>query len=62
MNGGGTFENNRVQEISYISRNMKEMARELNVPVMSAASTDSGIAARASAMSLIFIFLCSVGC
>ena len=32
MNAGGAYENNRVQEISYISRSLKELARELNVP------------------------------
>jgi replicative DNA helicase len=43
MNAGGSYENNRVQEISYISRNMKEMARELNVPVMSAAQLSRAV-------------------
>src|SRR5690606_27930160 len=37
MNAGGLYENNRVQEISYISRSLKELARELNVPLLSAA-------------------------
>jgi len=37
MNAGGQYQNNRVQEISYISRSLKEIARELNVPVFSAA-------------------------
>jgi replicative DNA helicase len=46
MNGGGTFENNRVQEISYISRSMKEMARELNVPVFSAAQLSRAVEQR----------------
>ena len=46
MNGGGTFENNRVQEISYISRMMKEMARELNVPVFSAAQLSRAVEQR----------------
>jgi replicative DNA helicase len=46
MNGGGTFENNRVQEISYISRSMKEMARELQVPVFSAAQLSRAVEQR----------------
>jgi replicative DNA helicase len=46
MNAGGVYENNRVQEISYISRNMKEMARELNVPVMSAAQLSRAVEQR----------------
>lgn len=46
MNAGGVYENNRVQEISYISRNMKEMARELNVPVLSAAQLSRAVEQR----------------
>jgi replicative DNA helicase len=46
MNGGGNFENNRVQEISYISRNMKELARELDVPVFSAAQLSRAVEQR----------------
>lgn len=46
MNGGGTFENNRVQEISYISRSLKELARELNVPVFSAAQLSRAVEQR----------------
>ncbi len=46
MNAGGAYENNRVQEISYISRNMKEMARELNVPVLSAAQLSRAVEQR----------------
>jgi replicative DNA helicase len=46
MNGGGTYENNRVQEISYISRSMKELARELNVPIMSAAQLSRAVEQR----------------
>ncbi len=33
MRGGGRFEN-RTQEISYISRSMKELAKELQIPVI----------------------------
>jgi len=46
MSGGGTFENNRVQEISFISRNLKEMARELQVPVFSAAQLSRAVEQR----------------
>jgi replicative DNA helicase len=46
MNAGGIYENNRVQEISYISRSLKELARELNVPVMSAAQLSRAVEQR----------------
>ncbi|MDZ4765458.1 MAG: replicative DNA helicase [Chloroflexota bacterium] len=46
MNAGGLFQNNRVQEISYISRAMKEMARELNVPVFTAAQLSRAVEQR----------------
>jgi replicative DNA helicase len=46
MNAGGQYENNRVQEISYISRSMKELARELNVPVFSAAQLSRAVEQR----------------
>lgn len=46
MNAGGVFENNRVQEISYISRNIKELARELNVPVFTAAQLSRAVEQR----------------
>ena len=32
-----TRNDNRVQEVSFISRNLKVLARELNVPVLAAA-------------------------
>jgi replicative DNA helicase len=38
---------NRVQEVSYISRNMKVLARELNVPVLAAAQLSRAIEQRA---------------
>ena len=38
MSAGSGYENNRVQEISYISRSLKELARELNVPLFSVAA------------------------
>jgi len=46
MNAGGTFENNRVQEISLISRSLKEMAREMNVPLISAAQLSRAVEQR----------------
>ncbi|MDK3158946.1 replicative DNA helicase [Anaerolineae bacterium CFX9] len=46
MNAGGGYENNRVQEISYISRSMKELARELNVPVYCAAQLSRAVESR----------------
>ncbi len=46
MTAGTGYENNRVQEISYISRNLKEMARELNVPVFSAAQLSRAVESR----------------
>jgi len=51
MNSGGVYENNRVQEISYISRSMKELARELNVPVLSAAQLSRASALRRPAFA-----------
>ncbi len=46
MNGGGNFDNNRVQEISYISRSLKELARELNVPIFTAAQLSRAVEQR----------------
>jgi replicative DNA helicase len=46
MNAGGQYENNRVQEIAYISRNLKELARELNVPVFTAAQLSRAVEQR----------------
>jgi len=46
MSAGTGYENNRVQEISYISRSLKEMARELNVPVFSAAQLSRAVEQR----------------
>ena len=47
MSGGLRFEN-RVQEVSYISRNMKMLARELNVPVLAAAQLSRAVEQRAN--------------
>lgn len=46
MNAGDSYKNNRVQEISYISRSLKELARELNVPVFSAAQLSRAVEQR----------------
>ena len=46
MSGGLRIEN-RVQEVSYISRNLKMLARELNVPVLAAAQLSRAIEQRA---------------
>jgi len=42
----GIRSENRVQEVSYISRNMKILARELNVPVLAAAQLSRAIEQR----------------
>jgi replicative DNA helicase len=42
----GTRSENRVQEVSYISRNLKVLARELNVPVLAAAQLSRAIEQR----------------
>lgn len=43
----GVRSENRVQEVSYISRNMKILAREINVPVLAAAQLSRAIEQRA---------------
>jgi replicative DNA helicase len=45
MSAGGRIEN-RVQEISYISRGLKEIARELNVPVIAGAQLSRAVEQR----------------
>lgn len=45
MHGGGRMEN-RVQEISGISRALKELARELNVPVVAASQLSRAVESR----------------
>lgn len=44
---GGLRSENRVQEVSYISRNLKVLARELNVPVLAAAQLSRAVEQRA---------------
>ncbi len=46
MSGGGRFEN-RVQEVSYISRQLKVLARDLTVPVLAAAQLSRAVEQRA---------------
>jgi replicative DNA helicase len=46
MSSGNRVEN-RVQEVSYISRNLKVLARELNVPVLAAAQLSRAVEQRA---------------
>jgi replicative DNA helicase len=43
---GDTRVENRVQEVSYISRNLKALARELNVPVLAAAQLSRAVEQR----------------
>ncbi|MHB8629505.1 MAG: replicative DNA helicase [Aggregatilineales bacterium] len=47
MESGMGRNDNRVQEISYISRNLKELARELNVPLVAAAQLSRQVEQRA---------------
>jgi replicative DNA helicase len=44
--GGDTRNDNRVQEVSYISRNLKVLARELGVPVLAAAQLSRAVEQR----------------
>ncbi len=44
--GGDTHTENRVQEVSYISRNLKVLARELNIPVIAAAQLSRAVEQR----------------
>jgi len=46
MQGGERRSENRVQEISYISRALKGLARELNVPVLALSQLSRAVAAR----------------
>jgi replicative DNA helicase len=44
---GETRNDNRVQEVSYISRSLKQLARELNVPLIAAAQLSRAVEQRA---------------
>lgn len=46
MHSGNNFGENRVQEISFISRSLKEMARELNVPIVALSQLTRAVEAR----------------
>ena len=46
MTAGSTRSDNRVQEISVISRQLKQLARELNVPVLAAAQLSRAVEQR----------------
>ena len=46
MSAGKSYENNRVQEISFISRSLKELARELNVTILSTAQLSRAVERR----------------
>ncbi|HPH95538.1 MAG TPA: replicative DNA helicase [Anaerolineaceae bacterium] len=46
MTGDNVRGDNRVQEVSYISRNLKILARELNVPVLAAAQLSRAVEQR----------------
>ncbi len=50
---GDTRMENRVQEVSYISRNLKVLARELNVPVLAAAQLSRAVEQRADKRPLL---------
>jgi replicative DNA helicase len=46
MQGGGRHRQNRVQEISYISRSLKALARELKVPVVALSQLSRAVESR----------------
>ncbi len=50
---GDTRMENRVQEVSYISRNLKALARELNVPVLAAAQLSRAVEQRSDKHPLL---------
>jgi len=46
MSAGTGYSDNRVQEISFISRSLKQLAREMNVPVLAAAQLSRAVEQR----------------
>jgi len=50
---GSVVAENRVQEISYISRSLKELARELNVPVIAVSQLSRAVEARATHIPML---------
>lgn len=46
MQGEGKMRDNRVQEVSYISRHLKQLARELNVPLLTGAQLSRAVEQR----------------
>jgi replicative DNA helicase len=46
MSSGTGYNENRVQEISFISRHLKQVARELNIPVIAAAQLSRAVEQR----------------
>ena len=50
---GDSKNDNRVQEVSYISRNLKVLARELNVPVLTAAQLSRNVEQRAEKLPIL---------
>lgn len=53
MQGGGRKDGNRVQEISDISRGLKQMARELDVPVLALSQLSRAVENRTSKVPLL---------
>jgi replicative DNA helicase len=58
---GDTRNDNRVQEVSYISRNLKVLARELNVPVLAAAQLSRAVEQRSDKRPVLVRPLREVG-
>jgi replicative DNA helicase len=52
ISGGGRFEN-RVQEVSFITRQLKSLARDINVPVLAAAQLSRAVELRADKHPLL---------
>ena len=50
---GDLFKDNRVQEVSYISRNLKILAKEFSVPVLTAAQMSRSVEQRADKLPML---------